>query len=172
MSAPDFKTCYQIEQAMESASLLLLSGSGVISYCASKETTNRETPAVRVRYNKGQATGHYAPMFNASDSLIMTGPTTALMKQDVFKGTLVADVLTDRSADNSYHQQYVGLVRDLFGNKYNFNSGSILPYHSVLFIEEQESSMNVDQSDVKDFDTTQLTFAMTVEIKPSAWPRT
>jgi hypothetical protein len=97
-----------------------------------------------------------------------TRKTGSYADYDAYNGQLNAIVVTDRTNSGGSHASYVGKVRNILGNYQNFNSGSLMPYHTMVRTDNRSSAVQVDGAENKDL--TILAYEFVVWIKPDSWP--
>jgi hypothetical protein len=148
------------ESAIESAGYAILS-----PYISNVELPGESdlfiSPAVEVSMTRGRPTGHQQLVYNNS------GSVTRIFN-DSYEGTLDVTIVTDRAINDVSHSLYTGIARNLIGNKHNFNSGSLMPYHFVQVIEEQGTSYALDGPN--NLDLTKLSFNVVMSAKSEVIP--
>lgn len=119
------------------------------------------SPAVEVSMTRGRPTGHQQLVYTASGSV-------SRIINDSYEGTLDITIVTDRAINDVSHSLYTGIARNLIGNKNNFNSGSLMPFHTVQVIEEQGTSYALDVPN--NLDLTKLSFNVVMSARSELIP--
>lgn len=119
------------------------------------------SPAVEVSMTRGRPTGHQQLIYDVS------GSVTRIIN-DSYEGTLDITIVTDRAINDTSHSLYTAIARNLIGNKNNFNSGSLMPFHFVQLIEEQGTSYASDNQN--NLDLTKLSFNVVLAAKSELLP--
>ena len=153
-----FNQIYDVSAALESAGNLIISAS-VADVGMPREQVFHSTPAVHIKFLSMKPTGHYQITFDASGSM-------ANARHDAWEGNFVSYVITDRATDNSFHNTYIATVRQKLSDRTQFNKN--LPFHQVLYVEEQGMDVGFDQE--KNQDQTTISYLIRVCVRPEQWP--
>ena len=156
MSAPDFKTVYQFETAIETAVKNLLAANGLASV-QQRGAANLTTPRAAVLLQVGRANGQ---MFKA--------PGWNNTRPAQWNGSLQISIATNRTRNDSSHDVYRGTIRDLLYNwRTNFTAAN-LPYHQFVDCFESGTTAATDAGNNEDVSS--ILFEITFGIRPDAWP--
>lgn len=157
MPAPKFSTCYQFEDAIEAA-VKSAFNSSILNCYAQKDDDTVGTPRTHVQFTTGSALDHWS-------ALLSDGST----RQDMFNGTLQVGIVTNRQDDTAdSHSATRGTVRDILYNFQTTLTESLLPYHKIVRVVETGTTPEVSSED--DHDISTISFQLTFQIRPSAWP--
>lgn len=149
---------YSYEKNIQNQCMNMLSGSGVISGSVRWNEVN-QTPAIRVRFQKGTERLHYKIVGNK----VLT---------DMIDGNLSFYIVTERSQEGDLHDGYVGLVRSYFMNESNYNSSSVSSgslYHFYRITEQGTEYTQNNDSD-KNYDITTINYSVVLGVRPEVWP--
>lgn len=157
MALPTNDNLMEIEDYMTTAMESMISSSVENTY-RQREDEVKYTPSVVLKFEVGGVDDHLQPVLNSSGSI-------ARWYHDVYRGTAVVVVVTERTMNESVHREYVGKCRNTFMDPYNYNQN--LVYHEVLAAEPGSSVIIVDDS--PNHDITTLQFNLVVSVKPTSW---
>lgn len=155
MPAPTIYELYKFETHIISASKAILNNAGITASYAQQDNSNLPSPRVELQSIFGSPTGH----------VHISGSTA---KYDSWNATMNVLVVTDRTNNPTFHYDFTSKIISLLGEYSNYNSGSNLPYHSVVKADYNGSTPSVETDDNKDVSA--LSFVLSVWVKPSAWP--
>jgi hypothetical protein len=157
MSAPDLQTLYAVETQVEGAWKQVLAGLGIDAF-TQRETENLPIPRVDVQCSLGDFTGHRGEM--------MPGVFTL----DAWNATIGFEVVTKRVQNQpALHAETLAKVRMAAAYYANNFTQEVLPYHSLVYIQEQSTSPQIEADD--DTDRSILNFSAIVCIRTNAWPQ-
>lgn len=157
-----------IDENVENAAVYLINNSISSSFgltdCVNVRRDNEitKTPAVNIKYNLGNPTGHYVILYDKDN-------VPRELRHDRFDGNLNISIITERDIDSNYHNAIKNNIRWVIGNTYYFNSGSLLPYHTIYDIIDNGSDSGIEQS--TNIDVSNLNFQIKVGIKPDVWSK-
>lgn len=154
MPAPNIETLYKFESYIMAAAETVLNNAGVSSSYVQRDDAELTTPRVELQFALGAANGH----------VYLSGSKAY---QDGFEGNLSALVVTDRFNNSSFHNEFSSKVSALLSDPSNFNSGSNLPYHSVVRSDLVSVSPTINTEDGQD--VSGLSFVLSIWIKPTSW---
>ena len=86
---------------------------------------------------------------------------------DAWNVSLNVLVVTERTNSPTYHCDFTSKVINALGDDTNYNTGSLMPYHYIARADFQGSVPNVE-TDNRDLSA--LSFALSVWVRPEAWP--
>jgi hypothetical protein len=141
---------------MMSASVSILANAGITASVVQSGTTDLKTPRVELQSLTGGPIGHVHHTVNSGSVY------------DGYNGTIQVLVVTDRALNASTHTDYVGTVIANLSNYKNFNTGSVLPYHSVVKMDFRSTNVRIDAESNLDFSA--LAFEYVIYIRQDAWP--
>lgn len=159
MSAPDFETLYQIEDAVEAAVRAVLEPEG-ISTLIQRDDAIAATPYVEVQFVLGAGTQHFKEI-------------EGVKRNDGWNGQLRTRLITERTADaakpsEQKHRHLRSLIRKLlYAHPFNRDN---LPYYVIPngMLYEVSNSPAVQVGD--DLDVSDMLWNMPVYVRPDAWP--
>jgi hypothetical protein len=154
MQAQSLKQLYEFEPYIISASRAVLNSEGITAF-AQQDSRSFTTPDVSLQSIIGTPGRHVK----------LSGSKAYPDEFNVQLGVLVT---TARNRNASTHYQYTSKVVAALSDPTNYNSGSNLPYHTVRAATYNGSTPRIEPSN--NFDLTELNFALSVWIKPPAWP--
>jgi hypothetical protein len=154
MPAPTIQDIYKFETALMNASEAVLTAAGITSSFAQMDNSNLSTPRVELQGVMGAPTGHVK----------LSG---SMAYHDAWNATMNIIVVTERTNNPTFHNEFTGKVIAHLSDASQLNSGSNMPYHYVARSDFMGSSPSVEAEDNKDVSS--LTFALSVWVKPTAW---
>lgn len=151
----NIETLYQIEDSIVAAASTLLSGSGLPVVNSQRETEIFTWPRVELEVTLGGPSQH----------VFISGSTSYY---DTFTANVSAVVITDRAIRESAvsHSIYVSQLISCLSDKHQFNTASLLPYHSVIQSNFDHNTITIKEDNQ---DLTACGFTYLVQINRDAW---
>lgn len=163
--APDYDTIFDVEHAVETAVKAVLASFGIAGF-TQMETTDLPRERVDIQLQLGGQRPHRG--------LIGGGQHC----RDSWDGTLVFNVWTPRMesdgngqqvpADPRKHGKFRGRIRWAVEHFAGSFTEALLPYHSLVSIEQINTDPTINLED--DLDVSALQFRVIVGVRTGAWP--
>lgn len=153
---PTLQTLIDIEPVIESASAYILSASyGRTNVYTSMQPYTASMPRIEITCQRGAPTGHKF-VSGSNDFYDMA-----------YNAVLSVYVVSDRAKTNvTTHRALVNDVAVALTNNYNFNTGSLLPYHYLHRSDISNQAYALRAEEDATFDETGITIEQIVYIKP------
>lgn len=159
MPATSFDDLYNFEDAFEAAAKGLLVAASVLptgSIFVQQDTSDIVTPSISLQFSVLGAIERFH--LRASDGQ----PFIA-----AWRGSLMADVLTDRSVNRSSHSLLRAKIRRVFSQITLWNASELLPWFTPFKVLEAGSAPTTR---AEDLDVSSISFDIEFAIRPDAFP--
>jgi hypothetical protein len=136
-----------------SASIDILSGSGIAATNIQRGTGSLVTPRVELQVSIGNPDPH----------VHITSPSSSVF--DAYNGTIRATIVTNRKVNDSVHPLYVATVLNRLSNPANFLNK--MTNHKMLRVGH--TGLNQSINNERTLDITTINFGFLVQIDPRSW---